>query len=231
MSEDRFLGRWSRLKRAQEAARHVKPEAEKPISPPEDPVTDAMPVAATPAAAGSPQTDPPELTQAEIDALPRVEDLVQGDDIRAFLRKGVPRALRQAALRRAWRLNPVIRDYVNDAREYALDYNAPAGVPGGGSVSPKDVAKLLGTLFSTPGTAEAGARSGCDARGEAGPGETGAPDLADEVAAHRDTAPDAPDAPDAQVEETSRMEQPRAAATPERPPARPRLRHGGATPV
>ncbi len=74
----------------------------------------------------------PMLSEEELAALPRIEDLVPGSDIRAFLRAGVPRDLRNAAMRRMWMLTPGIRDYKDPAVDYAWDWNTPGGVPGDG---------------------------------------------------------------------------------------------------
>ncbi|MBX9757577.1 MAG: DUF3306 domain-containing protein, partial [Beijerinckiaceae bacterium] len=60
------------------------------------------------------------------------EDIGAQTNIADFMRKEVPAALRNAALRRAWSTDPAIRDYVNPAREYAYDWNTPGGVPGNG---------------------------------------------------------------------------------------------------
>jgi hypothetical protein len=49
--------------------------------------------------------------------------------VSAFLRPGVPADLARAALRRAWVVDPAIRDFVGLA-ENAWDFNAPGGVPG-----------------------------------------------------------------------------------------------------
>ena len=128
--EDGFLGRWSRLKRAQ-----AKPEPEP------GPVEDLPPEPPVP--------EPEMLSEEELAALPRVEDLTEGSDIRAFLRVGVPRQLRNAALRRMWMLTPAIRDYRDPAVDYAWDWNTPGGVPGDGvAPSPERAAEMLRDLFA-----------------------------------------------------------------------------------
>lgn len=117
MAEDRrgegFLSRWSRLKRGEalpEPAAAPVPAPGPEVLP--EPVCEAVP-------------------EAEIDlsSLPPVEEITAGTDISGFLRKGVPAALRNAALRRAWSADPVIRDFVGPA-DYAWDWNVPGGVPG-----------------------------------------------------------------------------------------------------
>ena len=90
--------------------------------------------------AGEPCDDP----NAEFDpaSLPPVESLTAESDFTAFLRKEVPEALKRAALRKAWALDPAIRDFVGPA-DYAWDYNAPDGVPGFALELGGDVRKLL----------------------------------------------------------------------------------------
>ena len=217
MSPDPFIGRWSRLKRAEaEAAARDRAAAEPEATPPSAPGgaetrDDGIPGGA-------------EMTAAEIEALPRIEDLAPGDDIRAFLRRGVPKALRQAALRKAWRLNPAIRDYVDAAREYALDYNAPGGMPGWGDVSPQEVAALLGGLF---GSQERSSRGP-----EAPTPESG---TAPEILAAKTPAPPQAPAPrtlagaDEPAGGGAPADPPASAGTSAAPPRR--ARHGGATPV
>jgi hypothetical protein len=65
----------------------------------------------------------------DLSLLPKIEDLTAASDIAPFLARGVPAALRNAALKRIWALDPVIRDFVGPA-DYAWDFNAPDGVPG-----------------------------------------------------------------------------------------------------
>jgi hypothetical protein len=82
-------------------------------------------------APAAPAEVPPEATEEslheeELALLPRIEDLTPESDISGFLRKGVPDLLKKAALRRMWALDPAIRDYVGDARDYAWDWNIPA---------------------------------------------------------------------------------------------------------
>ncbi|MFJ5488032.1 DUF3306 domain-containing protein [Hansschlegelia beijingensis] len=134
MSGD-FLSRWSRRK-AEAAApspqsdaspgpRSIEALAEEASPPPE-------------ALAVEEAEAPVELSAEEIAALPPVEELTPGSDLGPFLRAGVPTLLRNAALRRMWAVDPAIRDFLNDAREYAYDWNTPGGVPGLGPLLPTD---------------------------------------------------------------------------------------------
>lgn len=89
-----FLARWSRRKRA--TAEPAPPEP----APPED-------------AAGRAGDRAPPV------ALPDVASLGKDSDYTAFLREGVPRGLRRAALRKLWRSDPALAnlDGLNDYDE------------------------------------------------------------------------------------------------------------------
>ncbi len=96
--EDGFLGRWSRRKL--QAKREV-------VEPP-------------------PEAPPPALVEPEhdLEALPPVESLDERSDYTAFLRRGVPAALRHAALRRAWETDPLIAGH-RPLVDYDWDFHAP----------------------------------------------------------------------------------------------------------
>lgn len=120
---DDFLSRWSARKRAEAAS--PEPPAAEPASEPQAP------------------QEPPEADPDLLARLPRIEDIGPGTDIRAFLQAGVPRALKNAALRRAWAANPLIANYEDPARDYFWDYNAPGGMLGNsGTISAEDVARM-----------------------------------------------------------------------------------------
>jgi Protein of unknown function (DUF3306) len=118
--DDGFLTRWARRKA------QVKVD-EQPASPP--------------ATLATPEPDK-EPTQDEIDAyvatLPRLDDFTALTDLRPFLNRLVPQVLQLAAMRRVWALDPMVRDFVNDAREYAYDWNVPGGAPGYGPLETTD---------------------------------------------------------------------------------------------
>lgn len=120
---DNFLVRWSRRKHAVGAAAPAPAETEIEATQP-----DAMRETESEQIQLAPEQDaethPPE-------PLPRIEDLTPESDISVFLRKGVPQALKAAALRRAWSLDPAIRDFVGPA-DYAYDFNDPSSIPGFG---------------------------------------------------------------------------------------------------
>jgi hypothetical protein len=124
-----FLSRWSQRK--QEAK---QPDRDAPAADAEGPTG---PVAES-------------VTEPEFDlsSLPKLEDLTPTTDITAFLRKGVPESLRNAALRKAWALDPAIRNYVNPALDYAYDWNTPGGVPGSSEIGAgMDVARLVSQIM------------------------------------------------------------------------------------
>jgi hypothetical protein len=123
--DDRFLSRWSQRKRL--AAEEARKAAEAAPAPPE-PVAEEEPF--------------------DLSLLPDIEALTPETDIRLFLHKGVPDELRNVALRKMWALDPAIRNYVGDALDYAWDWNAPGGVPGGGDLGAGfDTAKMVAQIF------------------------------------------------------------------------------------
>ncbi len=130
-----FLARWSQRKQ----------EARQPESKPDVPTDENAETAGSAAPQGD---DKPQLDRS---TLPKLEELTGSTDITAFLRKGVPEHLRNAALRKSWALDPAIRDYVSPALEYAYDWNAPGGVPGGGELGAGiDVARLVSQIMGEP---------------------------------------------------------------------------------
>jgi hypothetical protein len=157
MSSENFLSRWSRRKGAVRAA----DAPDRPSLAPADPTEgEAAAEAAAPddrqvVDAGSGDA----LTTDEIARLPSVDELTAEMDLSVFLRKGVPHALRKAALRRMWSLDPTIRDFVSEAREYAYDWNVPGGVPGsGGALPPADeIRKLAEQIVGGHGPWDTGA--------------------------------------------------------------------------
>src|SRR6267154_3713317 len=126
-----FLARWSQRK--QEAK---QPERE-------------ARVADVDAATGpAPEAEVPQ--EFDLSSLPSLDELTPETDITAFLRKGVPEQLRNAALRKSWALDPAIRNYVNPALDYAYDWNTPGGVPGSSEIgSGMDVARLVSQIMGT----------------------------------------------------------------------------------
>jgi Protein of unknown function (DUF3306) len=117
MSDEEFLARWSRLKREARGGNDApQPDAPTPApspAPPSDTVEDSR------------------TAEVDLSSLPPIDSIDAGTDITAFLRKGIPRELSRAALRRAWAADPAIRDFVGLA-ENAWDFNDPNAMPGFG---------------------------------------------------------------------------------------------------
>jgi hypothetical protein len=199
MSEENegFLSRWSRRKRAVVEGR--APEEAPPPAPLE----------------AKPEALPAE-PEDEFDpaSLPPIESLTIESDFKAFLHRKVPLDLRAAALRRAWSLDPSIRDFIGPA-DYAWDYNAPDGVPGFALELGGDAMKLLSHALGL----DAPAPKRDSAEPEEPPTEPAALAEAPPVEA-------APEPPAPAIAEA--MPEPEAAPEPLAP--RPR-RHGSALPV
>jgi hypothetical protein len=142
-----FLARWSQRKQ----------EARQPEPKPDAPTIENAETA-NPAGPQSEDTAP----EFDLSTLPKLEELTGGTDITAFLRKGVPEHLRNAALRKSWALDPAIRNYVSPALEYAYDWNAPGGVPGGGELGEGvDVARLVSQIMGEPAAESIDSDSNC----------------------------------------------------------------------
>jgi hypothetical protein len=122
-----FLSRWSRLKR--------------------EPGT-AIPPAAGAEAPGEPALPEGKTLEELIAELPRLEDLVPGQSLTAFMQPWVPSGVRNAALQHMWLLDPAIRDYVNPALDYAYDYNTPGAAPGFGTMeTSSDTIREVADMF------------------------------------------------------------------------------------
>ena len=131
-----FLARWSQRK---QEAKQAEPK-------PNAPAAESVESSGSSAPQGEDVT--PEF---DLSALPKLEELTGSTDITAFLRKGVPEHLRNAALQKSWALDPAIRNYVNPALEYAYDWNAPGGVPGGGELGAGvDVVRMVSQIMGEP---------------------------------------------------------------------------------
>ena len=123
-NDEPFLSRWSRRKRA----------VERGDAAPADGVADA---ASADARDGAVQTGERSGAKGgagggeqelDLSTLPKVDDLDQHSDIKAFLDARVPAALRNAALGRMWTLDPTIRDFIEVA-ENQWNWNVPGGAP------------------------------------------------------------------------------------------------------
>ncbi len=209
MSDEGFLRRWSRRKRADPAAPDDAPPKDAPEAAP-----DESRAAAAPAAADAPPKPAALRSEDEpVDpaTLPPLESLGPDSDYTVFLRKGVPESLRIAALRRAWITDPAIRDFPSPAVDYAWDFNTPEF-----ALRPTDdVEKMLNQIFPPKGG---------DAAETQPPAPAAAPD---ETPAEERTPPS-----------EARLPQKQAAAEGPAPAAQPapsggsapRRKHGGALP-
>ncbi len=120
---DGFLARWSKRKRAGAA-----PEAEAQS---EQPAVASLEADAAGVVESASVAEPePEF---DVSTLPSLEELTAETDIRGFLQNGVPEALKNAALRKAWALDPFLRDYVGPV-ENGYNFNDPASIPGFGEM-------------------------------------------------------------------------------------------------
>lgn len=202
-----FLDRWSRRKR--DAAQAV-----------EAPATQPEP--------SEPDADEAAVDEEFIANLPALDDITADTDLTPFVRRGVPQALRNAALRKVWAADPAIRDHVDVALDYAWDWNAPGGIPGGGGTLTADgvtkmVRDLIGKTEAAAPTEQATtAESAADDGAESSTSETG-PQTSD------GPSPD----PKKAVRPVAEPEAKTDTAAPETRQSAPlasRRRHGGATP-
>lgn len=222
-----FLSRWSRRKRGEEV-----PEPEAPPA-----VEAAAPVPAPEPVEEPPPPETPPEPEFDVSTLPPIETLDASSDFTAFLKPGVPQALRTAALRKAWLADPLIRDYMSPL-DYAWDFNTPGGLPHGfsnvlaetgealrklvnqaiGEMEPEEEKPAEGVaLAEAPGLPALEA----EADPQAGPEQAEAPSGAD-------------DSEDMSLPSPIRLsEAPLPAPTPvlEEPPPPARRRHGGAMPA
>ena len=145
--EPEFLRRWARRKRAA-----GKPSEPDPV-PGDDgqgPSADSGKVAAVgenPDSADSPTAEPEALD------LPDIDSLTAESDFTPFMKPGVPEALKNRALRKLWRINPVfgrldgLNDYdgdFTDAASVVKDLKTLYKVGRGFLPEPKEVAAETG---------------------------------------------------------------------------------------
>lgn len=216
-----FFGRW--IKRKTEATRG-RGDAE--AGPSEAAAAGEAPADAAPDAA------PPEEPPFDLSKLPGLDEITAETNLADFMRKEVPAMLRNAALRRAWALDPAIRDYVNPAREYAYDWNAPGGVPGNGPIEAGfDALKQFAQTFQPP-TADhtLGVREGAGVTPPAGsPDDDSEADAPSSVRMSDMNLSNQPN--DITTEFPDVKSQPTERGADVSEPVPPRRRHGGAAPV
>jgi hypothetical protein len=134
-SDEDFLNRWSRRKRA--AAVESQPAARLPAPAPK-------PAQSSSATAGREEA----AKDFDLASLPPLDAITATTNVAAFLHKEVPLELSRAALRRAWTADPLIRDFVGLA-ENAWDFNDPNAIPGFGPLdcSPEQLKDLLAQVM------------------------------------------------------------------------------------
>ncbi|MEQ9330792.1 DUF3306 domain-containing protein [Thalassobaculum sp.] len=190
-----FLSRWSRRK---QQARDGREEVEERSG---DTPSDA---AAAAGAAAAEEVDEAALSDSDLLAkyeLPDPATLTASDDVAVFMRKGVPARLRNLALRRVWRLDPVLAN-LDGLNDYDDDYTDAAMLAGvvktayqvgrGGAAHLQDAADKLAAERLASGGEPAGPVPEAGEAGDARPDESPAADAPDSGALDSD-APD-PDA-------------------------------------
>jgi hypothetical protein len=196
---DNIFSRWSRRKQAVRNGEARPPHEQEHVADGVAPEATAVPVEPVDQQLAAVELeDPEDIDPAE--PLPRLEDLTAESDLSAFLRKGVPKALKKAAMRKMWSLDPAIRDYIGPS-EYAWDFNTPGSMAGFGPLDANDpvIADFLSTMSG-------GVRAGLAkaiAAPEASPEQEADPVLPDEEAS---ASPDSPH--DGPVEAASSEESP-----------------------
>ena len=147
MARDGFLSRWSQKKLAERSPSQAEnlPDEEPSVEP--DDLSEQE--ASVPEALSPDVNEEPTLSDEELAALPKIEEITAQTDLQQFMRRGVPKALKLAAMRKMWTVNPVISTYLDEARDYAYDWNTPGGVPGsGGTIDLADAARRVERLLS-----------------------------------------------------------------------------------
>ena len=199
-----FLSRWSQRKR--QIAEETRKAAE-----------------AGPATPPAPEAEDEPF---DLSLLPDLEALTAQTDMSLFLQKGVPDDVRNAALRKIWALDPAIRDYVGDALDYAWDWNAPGGVPGGGELGAGfDTAKMVAQIFGDQ-PADENVIEYVAAQQDRSESTGLAPNLVDET---RSLEPDGPEP--LVVSGTLVTDQPTLVPEEVRAALHKKRRHGGAAPI
>jgi hypothetical protein len=114
-TRDPFLARWSRRKQAKLDE--------------SDAGGDAQAVAGSDGEVIGQESGENPATAEIVEQLPDIESLDENSDFTAFLKEGVPDALRRGALRRLWRLNPVFAN-LDGLADYDEDFTTPTGLAG-----------------------------------------------------------------------------------------------------
>jgi hypothetical protein len=104
-------------------------------------------VAALPGSGAAEVAAPPAFDLA---ALPLLDSIDAQTDITVFLRSDVPAELQLAALRRAWTVDPAIRDF-RGLQENDWNFERPNSIAGFGELGPEvDVAQMVARILGEP---------------------------------------------------------------------------------
>jgi len=137
-ADEKFLSRWSRLKRESESQKACKTG----LTGNAELSGDAEEGVAGAETRAAPTFDPA--------SLPPIESITADTDISMFLASAVPAELTVAALRRAWVSDPVIRDFIGIA-ENQWDFTNPTTIPGFGPLyETGDKVGLVAQTVPTP---------------------------------------------------------------------------------
>lgn len=142
---EKFLERWSRLK--QETVVPAKDSAAEQAGRQEAKPSGAAADRPASSAAEGKENEPAAF---DPESLPSIDSILAGTDIRPFLAAGVPEELKRAALQRAWRADPAIRDFIG-LSENSWDFNDPNGMHGFGPLEMSDELKqMVARMFDPP---------------------------------------------------------------------------------
>src|SRR3974390_486231 len=137
MSErETFIPRWSRRKRAAPASRleaELREGSDSGALPPSAEERERTDLAH----GSSEQTQGRAEPAVDLAKLPPIDSITAKSDVSAFLAPGVPVELTRAALRRAWAVDPAIRDFIG-LSENSWDFNAPGAMAGFGPLEMTD---------------------------------------------------------------------------------------------
>lgn len=235
--DEGFLGRWA--KRKAQAREETRSESGGGTIPAEaggregatpGEVSQDSDSAPTRAAAPAKEPEPFDLSK-----LPSIDDITAETSLADFLRAEVPAALRNAALKKAWALDPAVRDYVNPAMEYAWDWNG--AVPGAGPLeaSADALQQMARSMLSTGAPDHTLVEDGVELQTVATTAEP-TKEIESAVTPVRLSGPDTmassqknDDLTNSSTASDAAPQEPLAQASAQT--ARPRRRHGGAAPV
>jgi hypothetical protein len=141
---ENFLTRWSRRKRKNEKLEEELDQKHKDESNIDvhAPVENGEQDTASTKKAEAKETEKENKFVFDLKNLPPIESIIAGTDIRPFLAPGVPAELTRAALRRAWIVDPAIRDFVG-LSENAWDFTKPDAISGFGPLQMTDDLKRI----------------------------------------------------------------------------------------